>query len=225
MLKQLIEIRKGLLEPSIFFQQHIFKLKNCVEVLGFKAKGLRIADEQIVSGYLVDNMLNLTSIESGSTTLTLLNDTKEATVQVTAHASGEMSIEITPYVAESEIVPVYFRPILANTVLAIDLKGALKSYLVKNCLMGQEEDLLEVHYQSMHPNVLKDSYLGNFVLGCHKNGDAISATEEFALSGRMATLSFSKIKIQHHGFTKTLEFKKLLTFSITDYIMMDDDNI
>lgn len=199
-------------------------MKNCVEVLGFKANELSIANEQMVSGYLIDNMLSLKSIESGTTTLTLLNGTKEATVHVTIHASGEMSVEITPYMGDSEMVSVYFRPILANTVLAIDLKGALKSYLVKNCLMGQEEDLLEVHYQSMHPNVLKNSYLGNFVLGCHKNGNAINFTEEFALSGRMATLSFSKIKIQHHGFTKTLEFKKLLTFGITDEIMMDDDN-
>lgn len=222
MLKQLIENRRELLVPPLFFQEHIFKMKNCVEVLGFRANKLRIDNEQIVTGYLVDNYLILKSTGRGNTTITVSNNMKEAIVQVYIRASGEMSVEVTPYIDEIEIVPVYFRPMLANTVLAIDLKGALKSYLVKNRLMDDEDILLEVHYHSMHPNVLKDSYFGNFLLGCHKNGNAISSTEEFALSGRMATLLFSKIKIQQNGFNKTLAFNKLLTFEITDYIIMDD---
>lgn len=71
-------------------------------------------------------------------------------------------------------------------------------------MMNDEDSIAEVHYQSMHPNVLKDSRAGNFILGCHVDGSEISKAEEYALANRLATLKFSNIVIQQQGVKKLL---------------------
>lgn len=93
---------------------------------------------------------------------------------------------------------------LAETAIAIDLSGALKHYLVAHNLMNGEDAIAEVHYKSMHPNVLKDSYAGNFGLGCRPDGEPLTNAEEFDLANRLATLEFSKIIIQHDGIQKMI---------------------
>ena len=77
----------------------------------------------------------------------------------------------------------------------------------------------------MHPNVLKDSCAGNFVLGCHKNGEPIFFTEEYALANRIATLAFSKIVIQKQGINQVIEFRELLTFVITDCVIVSGEDV
>ena len=50
----------------------------------------------------------------------------QAIVQLFVQHSGEICIEVKPHIKHANIVPVYFRTILADTAIAIDLKGALK---------------------------------------------------------------------------------------------------
>lgn len=220
MLKRLLRNRQHSL-----FQQHIYGIKNCRAVLGIEANLLRIEDEQVVAIYMEEGYLFFKSIRSGSTTVTLINGDREAVIQLFVSLSGAISVEVIPFVGETEIVPVYYRPILGNTMLAIDLKGALKNFLVAHYLMGIEDILLEVDYRSMHPNVLRDSYVGNFVLGNYRNGNEIVNTEEYSLACKIATLAFSEIVIQQGGVNRTIDFKRLLTFVITDYIFINSVNI
>ncbi|MDD1503659.1 hypothetical protein PVA17_12915 [Lysinibacillus sp. CNPSo 3705] len=51
MLKQMLEERdgtKGCIETS--FQQHVYKMQNCVEVLGIETQSLQVENDQIVTG-------------------------------------------------------------------------------------------------------------------------------------------------------------------------------
>ncbi len=196
MLKQLIEDRIVTLHCiEMPFQQHVYKMQNCVEVLGIDAKSLIIENEEIVTGYIVDKSIFFKSLQFGQTNIICTDGVNKAIVQLFVRPSGEIVVEVEPYIGNAEIVLVYYRTILADTAIAVDLKGALKHYLVAHQMMNDEDSIVEVHYQSMHPNVLKDSRAGNFILGCHADGSEISKAEEYALANRLATLKFSKIVI------------------------------
>ncbi|MGE7696384.1 hypothetical protein ACQKNC_20200 [Lysinibacillus sp. NPDC094177] len=66
---------------------------------------------------------------------------------------------------------------------------------------------------------MKDSYAGNFILGCYADGRRITNAEEYALANRLATLKFSKIVIEQHGEKKIIALKMVLTFKITNQIL------
>lgn len=226
MLKLLLESRiANMYHVESSFQQHIYELKNCLEVLGIEATSLRIEYDQIAVGYIVGNSIFFKSMNPGQTSIKLSNGKHEASVQLIVQPSGKIDIDVKPYVGKAEIVFVYYRTILADTAIAIDLKGALKSYLVAHQLLHKEATILEVHYQSMHPKVLRDAYAGNFVLGYHADGREITCAEEYTLANRIATLKFSKIIIQQQGVRKEIELQKLLTFKITKHVFVSCEAI
>ncbi|WP_341300171.1 hypothetical protein MHB44_17335 [Lysinibacillus sp. FSL H8-0500] len=226
MLKQLLEDRIVTLNcREMPFQPHVYKMQNCVEVLGIEAKSLQIENDKIVTGYIVDQSIFFKSLRFGQTNIIFSDGVNKAIVQLFVRPAGEIIVEVKPYLGKAEIVPVHYRTILADTAIAIDLKGALKHYLVAHYLMNEEDAITEVHYQSMHPNVLKDSFAGNFVLGCHVDGRALQNAEEYALANRQATLKFSKIAIQQQGVRKVISFHKLLTFMITNHVFMSYEHI
>lgn len=41
------------------FQQHVYKMQNCVEVLGIETKSLQIENDKIITGYIVDQSIFL----------------------------------------------------------------------------------------------------------------------------------------------------------------------
>ncbi|MGE7673328.1 hypothetical protein ACQKMV_07045 [Lysinibacillus sp. NPDC094403] len=220
MLKQLLEDRGVTLRCiETSFQQHVYKIQNGVKVLGIEAKSLQVENNQIVSGYILDQNIFLKSLQFGQTNITFTDGVNKASVQVFVRPSGEIVVEVKPYLGDAEIVQVYYRTILADTAIAIDLKGALKHYLMSYQMMNNDDSIAEVHYQSMHPNVLKDSYAGNFILGCYADGRRITNAEEYALANRLATLKFSKIVIEQHGVKKIIALKMVLTFKITNQIL------
>lgn len=88
--------------------------------------------------------------------INLKNREKEATIRLYVHSTDEISVEVTPYIGDIEVVSVYYRTILADPVIAIDLKGAFKRFLVKENLMNEEDAICEVYYQSMHPSYESD---------------------------------------------------------------------
>lgn len=224
MLKQMLEDRdgtSGCIETS--FQQHVYKMQNCIEVLGIETQSLQVENDQIVTGYIVEQSIFLKSLQSGQTNITFSDGVNKANVQVFVRPSGEIVVEAKPYLGNAEIVPVYYRSILADTAIAIDLKGALKHYLVTHQMMNNDDSIAEVHYQSMHPNVLKNSYAGNFILGCYADGRENTNAEEYALANRLATLKFSKIVIQQQGIKKIITLKKLLTFMITVHVLNNEE--
>jgi len=224
MLKQLLEDRIVTLRYiETPFQQHVYKMQNCVEVLGIEAKSLQIENDQIAAGYIVDQSIFFKSLRFGQTNIIFTDGVNKAIVQLFVRPSGEIIEEVKPYLGNAEIVLVYYRTILEDTAIAIDLKGAFKHYLVAHQLMNVEDSIAEVHYESMHPNVLKDSYAGNFVLGCHSNGREITNAEEYALANRSATLKFSKIVIQQQGVKKIIALKMLLTFLITNHVFVSNE--
>ncbi|MEK5232990.1 hypothetical protein MHB42_14805 [Lysinibacillus sp. FSL K6-0232] len=226
MLKQLLEGRIVTLNcKEMPFQPHVYKMQNGVEVLGIEAKSLQIENDKIVAGYIVDQSVFFKSLHFGQTNIIFSDGDNKAIAQLFVRPSGEIIVEVKPYLGKTEIIPVYYRTILADTAIAIDLKGALKHYLVARHLMKEEDAITEVHYQSMHPNVLKDSFAGNFVLGCHVDGRALQNAEEYALANRQASLKFSKIVIQQQGTRKVIAFHKLLTFMITNHVFMSYEHI
>ncbi|WP_155594150.1 hypothetical protein [Lysinibacillus cavernae] len=226
MLKPLLDNRIDTLSCiEIPFQQHVYKMQNCVEVLGIDAKFLQIENDTIIKGYIVDQSIFFKSLCFGQTTIIFSDGVNKAIVQLFVRPSGEIVVEVKPYLGGAEVVPVYYRTILADTAIAIDLKGALKHYLVAHRFMNREDSIAEVHYQSMHPNVLKDSFFGNFVLGCHVDGRAILNAEEYALANRQATLQFSKIVSQHDGKSKTISCNRVLTFMITNHVFVGHEDI
>ncbi|QDP99878.1 hypothetical protein FOH38_04720 [Lysinibacillus fusiformis] len=226
MLKQLIEDRIVTLHCiETPFQQHVYKMQNCVEVLGVDAKSLIIENGEIVTGYIVDKSIFFKSLQYGQTNIICTDGVNKAIVQLFVRPSGEIVVEVEPYIGNAEIVLVYYRTILADTAIAIDLKGALKHYLVAHQMMNDEDSIAEVHYQSMHPNVLKDSRAGNFILGCHVDGSEISKAEEYALANRLATLKFSNIVIQQQGVKKIIALKMLLTFMVTNHVFVSSEEI
>ncbi len=226
MLKQLLEDRSVTLRCiETPFQGHVYKMQNFVEVLGIEAKSLQIENDRIVAGYIVDQSIIFKSLRFGQTNITFTDGVNKAIVQLFVRPSGEIVVEVKPYLGDAEIVIVYYRTILADTAIAIDLKGALKHYLVAHQMMNEEDSIAEVHYQSMHPNVLKDSYAGNFILGCHADGREITNAEEYALANRLATLKFSKIVIQQQGVKKIIAIKMLLTFMITNHVFVSKEEI
>lgn len=226
MLKQLLQDRIVTLSCiEMPFQQHVYKMQNCVEVLGIEAKSLQIENDKIITGYIVDQSIFFKSVRFGRTNVIFSDGVNKAIVQLFVRPSGEIVVEVKPYLGGAEIVPVYYRTILADTAIAIDLKGALKHYLVAHQFMNIEDSIAEVHYQSMHPNVLKDSFLGNFVLGCHMDGRNILNAEEYALANRQASLLFSKIVIQQNGKRQMIACNKLLTFMITNHVYVGYEDI
>ncbi|WP_234007772.1 hypothetical protein [Lysinibacillus sp. FJAT-14745] len=225
-MKQILEgcdVTSGCMEVP--FQQDVYKMQNCVEVLGMEAKSLQIENDQIVMGYIIDQSIFIKSLQYGQTNITFTDGVNKASVQVFVRPSGEIVVEVKPYLGDAEIVLVYYRTILADTAIAIDLKGALKHYLVTHQMMNNDDSIAEVHYQSMHPNVLKDSYAGNFILGCYADGREITNVEEYALAKRLVTLKFSKIVIQQQGVKKMIVLKMLLTFMITDHVVVSNKEI
>ncbi len=226
MLKQLLKNRVVTLScKEIPFQQHVYKIQNCVEVLGIETKSIQIENDNIVTGYMVDQSIFFKSLRFGQTNITFSNGVNKASGHLFVRPSGEIVVEVKPYLGDAEIVPVYFRTILADTVIAIDLKGALKHYLVAHQFMNREDSISEVHYRSMHPNVLKDSFAGHFVLGCHVDGRDILNAQEYALANRQATLMFSEIVIQQNGTKKTVVSNQFLTFMITNQVFVSYESI
>ncbi len=226
MLKRLLEKRIVTLNcVEIPFQQHVYKMQNCVEVLGIEAKSLQIENNKIITGYIDDQSIFFKSLRFGQTIIHFSDDVNKAIVQLFVRPSGEIVIEVKPYLGEAEIVTVYYRTILADTFIAIDLKGALKHYLVAHQFMNREDSIEEVHYQSMHPNVLKDSFAGYFVLGCHTDGREIQNANEYALANRQASLQFSKIIILQRGQRKAIACDRLLTFMITNHVFVGYEDI
>lgn len=226
MLKQMLEdckVTLGCIKTP--FQRHVYKMQNCVEVLGIEMKSMQIENDQIVTGYIVDQSIFFKSLQCGQTNITFTDGVNKANVQLFVRPSGEIVVEVEPYLGDAEIVLVYYRKILADTAIAIDLKGALKYYLVTHQMMNNDDSIAEVHYQSMHPNVLKNSYAGNFILGCYADGREITNAEEYALANRSATLKFSKIVIQQQGVKKIIALKMLLTFMITDHVFVRNEEI
>ncbi|KOS63960.1 hypothetical protein [Lysinibacillus sp. FJAT-14222] len=226
MLKQLLEDRIGTLRCiETPFRQHVYKLQNCVEVLGIEAKSLQIENDQIVMGSIVNQSIFFKSLRFGQTNITITDGVNKAIVQVFVRPSGEIVVEVKPYLGNAEIVLAYYKTILADTAIAIDLKGALKHYLVAHQMMNDADSIAEVHYQSMHPNVLKNSYAGNFILGCHTDGREITNAEEYALANRLVTLKFTKIVIQQQGVKKIIALQMLLTFMITNHVFVSNEEI
>ncbi|MDM5249887.1 MULTISPECIES: hypothetical protein [unclassified Lysinibacillus] len=207
------------------FQQHVYKMQNCVEVLGIEANLLQIENDQIVRGYIVDQSIIFKSLRFGQTNITFTDGVNKASVQVFVRSSGEIVVEVKPYLKDAEKVLVYYRTILADTAIAIDLNGSLKNYLVAHQMMNNDDSIAEVHYQSMHSNVLKDSYAGHFILGCQVDGREITKAEEYALANRIATLKFSKIVIQQRGVKKIIALKRVLTFLITNHVFVNNEEI
>jgi len=226
MLKQLLENRTVNLGYSGFlFHHHIYELQNCVEVLGIEAKSLHIEHSQIATAHIDGNgnCITIKSMHYGKTILKLTDGVDEAIVQLSVHPSGEMTVEVKPFIGNANIVSVHFRTILADTAIAIDLKGALGRFLIANQLMTDTDSILEVHYQSMHPNVLKDSYAGNFVIGYYPTGESIAYGDEYALANRIANLQFSKIVILQDGIHKMIALKMLLSFVISNRIFVQNE--
>ena len=85
--------------------------------------------------------------------------------------------------------------------------------------MNEEDDIMEVYYQSMHPNVLQDSIAGNFILGNHIDGLPLTNKQEYALANRIATLKFSKINLLQNGMISTLSHPLTLTFLISNQLV------
>ncbi|WP_320939969.1 hypothetical protein [Lysinibacillus capsici] len=224
MLKQLLEnriVNRHYL--GLTFQQHVYELKNCEEVLGVKAKSLHIENRHIAVGYIADDSIFFKSAHFGNTMVTLTDGIHQAIIQLFVQHSGEICIEVKPYIKHGNIVPVYFRTILADTAIAIDLKGALKKFLVTHHYMIEADTIMEVHYQSMHPYVLKNSYAGHFVLGCTPDGRQVTGAEEYTLANRIANLKFSHIIIQQQGRPKLIALNILLTFVITNKIFVTNE--
>lgn len=68
MLKQLFEnriVNRHYL--GLTFQQHVYELKNCEEVLGVKAKSLHIENRHIAVGYIADDSIFFKSAHFGNT--------------------------------------------------------------------------------------------------------------------------------------------------------------
>ncbi|MFJ7668717.1 hypothetical protein ACIQXI_16590 [Lysinibacillus sp. NPDC097195] len=224
MLKQLLENRTVNLGYTGFsFHHHVYELQNCVEVLGIEAKSLHLEHSQIAAAYIDGKRIFIKSMHYGKTLMKLTDGRDEAIVQLSVLPSGEIHVEVKPFIGNANIVSVYFRTILADTAIAIDLKGALKSFLLANQLMNDTDSILEVHYQSMHPNVLKNSYAGNFVLGYHPTGESIANGDEYALANRIANLQFSKIVILQDGIHKIIALKMLLSFVISNRIFVNNE--
>jgi len=226
MLKHLLKDRVVTMScKEISFQQHVYKMQNCIEVLGIETNSLQIENDNIVTGYIGDQSIYFKSLRFGQTNITFSDGVNKASGHLFVRPSGEIVVEVKPYLGDAEIVTVYYRTILADTVIAIDLKGALKHYLVAHQFMNHEDTISEVHYRSMHPNVLKDSFAGHFVLGCHVDGRDILNADEYALANRQATLMFSKIAIQQKGVRKTITCNNSLTFKITNQVFVSYESI
>lgn len=222
MLKQLLENRAVNLGYT-GFHHHVYELQNCVEVIGIEAKSLHIEHSQIAAAYIDGNRIFIKSMHYGTTMMKLTDGVDEAIVQLFVLPSGEMRVEVRPFIGNANVVSVHFRTILADTAIAIDLKGALKRFLLANQLINDTASILEVHYQSMHPNVLRDSYAGNFVLGYHPTGESIANGDEYALANRIANLQFSKIVILQDGIHKMIALKMLLSFVISNRIFVNNE--
>ena len=205
-------------DAQSFFIDKRIELQNSVEVLGIKANRMRIENDEIVAGYIVDNIIHFKSLKQGSTLVALTDGEHEANLTLFVHNSGNIVAEVTPFLKYTEVVPVYYKILLNDTVLAIDLKGALKEYLMSRDLMDENDVLADVHYQSMHPNVLSHSIAGKFILGCHMDGVPLTNREEYALANRIATLKFSRINFYRQGVKVTLLQQMIVTFAITDQL-------
>ncbi|UPW82516.1 hypothetical protein [Lysinibacillus sp. Ag94] len=105
--------------------------------MGIETQSLQVENDQIVTGYIVEQSIFLKSLQSGQTNITFTDGVNKANVQVFVCPSGEIVVEAKPYLGNTEIVPVYYRSILADTAIAIDLKGALKHYLVTHQMMNR----------------------------------------------------------------------------------------
>lgn len=198
------------------------ELNNNIDVLGLKAHSIDIEDRQIAVGYITGDIIYFVSLAPGKTVVSLTDGQNEASIMLFVHQSGKIVTEVSPYLGRADVVPVYYQAILGQTAIAIDLKGALKDYLINHNLMNEEDDIMEVHYQSMHPNVLQDSIAGNFILGNHKDGLPLTNKQEYALANRSATLKFSKINLLQNGTKVTLSHPLTLTFMITNQLIIGE---
>lgn len=66
-------------------------------------------------GYIVGFRLFFKSMGFEKNDITLKDGTHEAIVQLSVMPSGEISVEVKPFIGNSKIVNVYFRTILGDT--------------------------------------------------------------------------------------------------------------
>ncbi len=94
MLKKLLEnriVNFHCMKTS--FQQNVYEIHNSVKVLGIVAKSMRIENEQIIAGYIVDSRIFFKSMQYGHTTITLTDDINETILELFVHPSGEIYIK------------------------------------------------------------------------------------------------------------------------------------
>ncbi|WP_042475967.1 hypothetical protein [Bacillus ndiopicus] len=219
MLKNLLQERTIHIENiSSYFNSKLIGLSNDVDVLGIRATTLKVQDQSVAASYIVDNKIYLKSLRPGETIITLTDWSDKAFIKLTVLNSGDIVTEVTPCLKNKKIIPVYFKRILDATAIAVDLKGALKNYLISEGKIGEGDLIEEVHYQSLHPNVLNHSINGRFILGCHVNGLPLANNQEYALANRIVTLKFSEVNYRRRGIKISLNEDFLITFMITDQI-------
>ncbi|KYG90416.1 hypothetical protein A0U40_05425 [[Bacillus] sp. KCTC 13219] len=211
---------KSLLQERVaHFQNNVKELVNNQDVFGIQATSLTVLDRDVVVGYIVDKKIYLKAVCPGTTTIKLTEGDKKAFIKLTVQNTGTIITEITPYLKNKQVVPVFFRTILGETAVAVDLKGALANYLITEEKINEGSLIEEVHYESMHPNVIGHSIDGKFILGCHINGLPLTNRQEYALANRIVTLKFSKINYRSNGLKAVLDEDITITFSITSQIL------
>ncbi|MGN7478726.1 hypothetical protein ACTHOQ_12805 [Solibacillus silvestris] len=211
---------KSLLQERVArFHTNVKELANGEDVFGIQATSLTVSDRNVAVGYVVDKKIFLKGVHPGETMIKLTDGDKEAFIKLTVHNTGAIVAEITPYIGNKNVVPVYFKKILGETAVAVDLKGALANYLISEGKIDADSLIEEVHYESMHPNVIDHSIDGRFILGYHINGLPLTNKQEYALANRIVTLKFSKINYRYNGSKKTLNEKIAITFKITDGVL------
>ncbi|MFJ6210055.1 hypothetical protein [Lysinibacillus sp. NPDC092081] len=97
MLKQMLEdcdVTSGCKNAP--FQQHVYKMQNCIEVLGIETKSLQVENDQIVTGYIVDQSIFLKSLQCGQTNITFTDGVNKASVQLFVRPSGKIVVEVEP---------------------------------------------------------------------------------------------------------------------------------
>lgn len=218
MLKKLLEQRNI---AADYFQEKVYEIINNVEVFGIQATRLTIENPHVVVCYILDDKIYLKGLQPGETTIILQDEQNEtAELKVTVYRSGAIIFDAIPCLKYLQTTFVYFRKIMDETVVAIDLKEALLSYLIAAQRVQEGScSIEEVYYKSYHLNVLKDSKEGRFILGNHSNGLPILNIHEYALANRIVTLKFTKVNYLHKGVKKSIEEDLTITFIITDQII------
>lgn len=223
MLKNLLQQRNVVTHNSAhYFKEEVYEVQNNLEVFGIQATRLNIEDSRIVAGYILEDKIYLKGLQPGETTIVLHDEQNEtAELRIIVACSGSMMFEIIPCLKNLNTTFVYFKKIMNKTVVAVDFKEALLQYLVVKQMLTADCSIEEVDYESFHPNILKNSEGGRFILGNHSNGLPITNGQEYALANRIVTLKFTKINYLHNAMKKVLDEELTIIFIITDQIVSD----